>query len=322
MIRLRRENVRRRTGKIDSRWLNGRWQMADGRLPYAISQTLLLLCYLPSPSAHKPSAMTSSAEREWDADAYHRISDPQFAWGMKVLQRLELRGGERVLDVGCGSGRLTAELRERLSHGTVVAMDLSLNMVVAARATLAERFRDRWHVVNATAQTLPFGESFDVVFSTATFHWVTDHAELFRSIYSVLAAGGRLHAQCGGGPNLAVLHARAHALKESSRFARHFGAWRDPWEFADDATTATRLRAAGFSNVATSLEHAPTAFPGAATYREFITKVVVRPYLLHLPDEVLRDRFVSHLTELAESDTPPYTLDYWRLNVAANRPEI
>jgi len=263
----------------------------------------------------------SNAEREWDAGAYHRLSEPQFEWGMKVLQRLELRGHERVLDVGCGSGRLTAELRERLPRGVVVAMDRSSNMVVAARATLAGRFPDRCHVVNAEAQSLPFQAAFQVIFSTATFHWITDHVKLFRSIFAALAPGGRLHAQCGGGRNLAELHARAGALKESPEFARFFDAWRDPWEFADDVTTATRLGASGFSNVSTSLEHAPTAFRNAATYKEFITKVVLRPYLLLLPDDALRDRFITYLTEQAAADTPAYTLDYWRLNLAASRPQ-
>lgn len=261
---------------------------------------------------------SGAPQREWDAEAYHRLSEPQFVWGMKVLNRLELHGDERVLDVGCGSGRLTAELRKRLPSGAVTATDLSLNMVSAARATLSARFSDRCHVVNAAAQALPFTETFDVVFSTATFHWVTDHMELFRSIFEALAPDGRLHAQCGGGPNLAELHARADTLRKSSPFVQFFDAWRDPWEFADDVTTSARLRAAGFSNVDTSLEHAPTVFTDAATYSEFITKVVVRPYLQHLP-EALQDTFVSRLTEQASADDPPYTLDYWRLNLAATR---
>ena len=262
-----------------------------------------------------------AAGREWDAGAYHRLSEPQFAWGMRVLNRLDLRGDERVLDAGCGSGRLTTELRARLPRGTVVATDLSFNMVVAARVTLAERFRDRWQLVNCAAQELPFRERFDVIFSTATLHWVTDHPALFISLHEALAPGGRLHAQCGGGPNLAALHARAGELKASREFSSHFGGWRDPWEFADAATTAARLRAAGFSDIETSLEHAPTALSDAATYREFIRKVVLRPYLLYLPDDSSRDRFVGDLTGQAAADTPPYMLDYWRLNLTAKRPE-
>lgn len=267
-------------------------------------------------SDRRPAAL----RREWDAGAYHRLSEPQFAWGVKVLNRLTLRGDERVLDVGCGSGRLTAELRARLTRGTVFATDLSFNMLDAARATLAERFQDRWHLLNCAAQELPFRERFDVIFSTATFHWVTNHPALFASLYEALVPGGRLHAQCGGGPNVAVLHARASLLKASSEFSTYFERWLDPWEFADAATTAARLRAAGFTDIDTSLDHAPTVLPNRATYREFIAKVVIRPYLLHLPDEELRGRFVDALTEQAGHDSSPYTLDYWRLNLAATKP--
>src|SRR5688500_1010795 len=78
----------------------------------------------------------STTPREWDAAAYHRVSEPQFAWGLAVLARLALRGDETVLDAGCGSGRLTRELARRLPRGRVVALDLSHDMARRARETL------------------------------------------------------------------------------------------------------------------------------------------------------------------------------------------
>src|SRR4051812_20867102 len=108
--------------------------------------------------------------REWDAAAYHRVSEPQFAWGMLVLDRLALRGDERVLDAGCGSGRLTAELLGRLTSGSVVGADLSVEMVRAAHATLSARPNAPMaDVVCADLLALPFTAEFDAVFSTATF---------------------------------------------------------------------------------------------------------------------------------------------------------
>ena len=81
--------------------------------------------------------MTQSAQREWNSAAYQKLSDPQFAWGLAVLQRLALRGDETVLDAGCGTGRVTAELIERLPAGRVIATDLSYNMMQEARRNLA-----------------------------------------------------------------------------------------------------------------------------------------------------------------------------------------
>ncbi|MFL5957235.1 MAG: class I SAM-dependent methyltransferase, partial [Solirubrobacterales bacterium] len=74
--------------------------------------------------------------REWDATTYDRVSTPQLEWGLRVLDRLPLRGDERVLDAGCGSGRVTARLAERLPRGHVVAVDASAAMVARAREAL------------------------------------------------------------------------------------------------------------------------------------------------------------------------------------------
>ncbi|MDQ6888635.1 MAG: methyltransferase domain-containing protein [Gemmatimonadota bacterium] len=261
-----------------------------------------------------------TAGPDWDASAYHRVSDPQFGWGMAVLDQLQLDGRERVLDIGCGSGRLTAELRTRLGSGSVVALDASSSMVGAARELLAARFPDRWDVVLASGDRLPFPASFDIVFSTATFHWIPDHPRLFREILRVLRPRGCLHAQCGGSHNLSGLHARATALSRSPRYARHFTEWRDPWEFASAETTSARLEEAGFEDIETSIHPAPLILESAQAYRLFLRTVVIRPYLAYLPSESLAEAYLGDLTAAAAGDEPPYSLDYWRLNLAGRRP--
>src|SRR5438552_1835684 len=113
--------------------------------------------------------------REWNSAEYQRLSNPQLAWGLRVLDQLELRGDERVLDAGCGSGRVTSELLRRLTRGRLVALDLSFNMAASA-ATALQQFAPRVGVVQADLVKLPLAAaSLDVVFSTAVFHWVRDH---------------------------------------------------------------------------------------------------------------------------------------------------
>src|SRR5574339_390358 len=109
--------------------------------------------------------------REWDSDAYDRISAPQLSWGKRVLDRVVLRGDETILDAGCGTGRLTGALLERLPRGRVVALDLSENMLRSARQNLL-RFGNQVRFVAADLLHLPFMETFDGIFSTAAFHWV------------------------------------------------------------------------------------------------------------------------------------------------------
>jgi trans-aconitate 2-methyltransferase len=222
------------------------------------------------------------------------------------------------MDAGCGTGRLTAALLERLPQGRVIAVDQSAGMVETARSYLGPRFGDRVEVVQADILSVRL-DPVDGVFSTATFHWIHDHPQLFRHLYGLVKAGGFLHAQCGGGPNVVRLHARAAALLESAPFKSHFSRWTEPWEFADAETTAARLRAAGWADIDTNVEPAPVVFDGPADFAEFIETVVLRPYLAYLPSAALRTQFVDAITAQAARDQPPFELDYWRLNLQARR---
>lgn len=260
----------------------------------------------------------SASAREWDARAYHTVSEPQFEWGRRVLSALALHGDEVVMDAGCGSGRLTALLADRLPGGRVVAIDRSANMAKVAGETLA-RFGDRAAVAVADLSDLPFHDAFDVVFSTATFHWVLDHDRLFANLFEALRRGGRLNAQCGGGANLRRIHTRADALAATSDFASFFDGWSVPKEFATAETTQARLERAGFRDVDTSLEDAPFVFPDAPAFKAFVSTVVLRPYLSRLDDEVLRTAFLDRIAEAAAGDSPAFELDYCRLNIAARK---
>jgi trans-aconitate 2-methyltransferase len=252
---------------------------------------------------------------DWDARTYHRLAAPQLAWGRRVAQRLAACPGERILDIGCGTGRLTAELtRQAGDSGRTVGLDVSHAMLEQARqASPGIGF------VRADGAALPFAAStFDAVFSSATFHWIADHARLFREVHTVLKPGGRLIAQCGGGPNLQRLLERAHALMSSADYAPFFGKWRDPWVFAGVADTRARLQAARFIDIEVSLEPAPTTLEDAAAFADFISCVCVRHHVDRLPAD-RRRTFVGMLTQEAAKDDPPFTLDYWRLNVAARK---
>ena len=107
---------------------------------------------------------------------------------------------------------------------------------------------------------------------------------------------------------------------QEPRFAPYFTTWQDPWEFADTGTTNRRLEEAGFTEIRTSLLPAPIVQPDATAFQTFITTVICRPHLAHLPDSSLQEAFVQDLTKQASTDSPPFELDYWRLNIEARRP--
>src|SRR5688572_16159935 len=136
--------------------------------------------------------MLHGMSQEWDAATYDRVADPMARWGSAVLDRLPLEGDERVLDAGCGSGRVTEQLAARLPRGRVVALDASDAMLDEARRRLAPFGERIEYVLADLAEPLPIADPVDAVLSTATFHWVLDHDALFRNLAAVLRPGGRL----------------------------------------------------------------------------------------------------------------------------------
>jgi trans-aconitate 2-methyltransferase len=262
----------------------------------------------------------SSDRREWNAASYHRVANPHVDWGGPVLDRLPLAGNETVIDAGCGTGRLTAMVLERLPDGHVIAIDQSANMLAEAEAYLSPRFGDRVSYRLLDLQDLDVDAAADAIFSTATFHWLPDHDRLFAGLIRALKPGGWLVAQCGGGPNIERIATRAMEILRQPPFAGHIGDWAGPWTFADAETTASRLARAGFTDITTNVIAAPTVMEDADAYREFLQTVVFGTHLLRLPTADLKDRFIDAMVAAGGHDEPPYELDYWRLNLQGRKP--
>lgn len=264
--------------------------------------------------------MNPTDRREWNAASYHEVANPHVDWGRAVLERLPLAGDETVLDAGCGTGRLTELVLERLPRGRVIAVDQSANMLERARAHLEPRFAGQVTYLRQGLLSLDLDENVDIVFSTATFHWVRDHTALFARLYRALKPGGLLIAQCGGGPNIAAVANRALAILRQEPFATVVGDWDGPWHFAAPQDTVARLGSAGFARPQAELIHAPVVLDDEAAYREFLQTVVLGTHLERLPDDALRSRFLDEMVQLGATDDPPWLLDYWRLNLQGQRP--
>jgi trans-aconitate 2-methyltransferase len=242
--------------------------------------------------------------RDWDAVTYDRVSEPQVEWAGEVLGRLPLRGDETVLDAGCGSGRVTRLLLDRLPAGHVIAVDASPSMVEHAREALG----DRATVLRANLTELELDEPVDAVFSNAVFHWIADHDRLFERLLAALRPGGRLVAQCGGAGNVERFHRAAAEVGAVPPYAEYLATWVGPWNFAGAEETAERLARAGFTVIHTWLEPRSVAPPDPSGY---LRSVCLGPHLEQLPEE-LRPDYVDAVLERCGRE-----LDYVRLNIEA-----
>jgi trans-aconitate 2-methyltransferase len=254
--------------------------------------------------------------REWDADEYEKLSAPQTRWGVEVLERLVVRGDEAANDAGCGTVRVTELLLAKLPEGSVLAIDGSRAVVEAARRRFAGEPRVR--VERQDLLSLDVEERVDLIFSTATFHWIWDHDRLFENLALALKPGGRLVAQCGGEGNISRATRATKETMEEERFLDYFVGWKDDKYYADARTTARRLEAAGFEEVETWLHDEVAAFDSVDELARFLGAVVLGGHLERLPEEERGPFAAAVAAKITAVDGTP-ALNYVRLNIMARR---
>ncbi len=247
--------------------------------------------------------------RDWDAATYQRLSEPIEAMGRDVLWRLRLDGDETVLDAGCGTGRVTALLAQRLPRGRVIAVDGSPAMVAEARRRLPEAVEVRV----ADLLELAVEEPVDAIVSTATFHWIGDHDRLFERLQAALKPGGRLVAQCGGAGNVTAVKEAGFTLARREPFAEHLAGWAGDWNFQSPEATEERLLRLGYTDVWAWETRVAVDVEDVAGY---LGAICLGSFLERLPEE-LHEPFVDSAVDLLGA---PLTIDYVRLNILARAP--
>jgi trans-aconitate 2-methyltransferase len=251
----------------------------------------------------------SAQPREWDADSYHGLATPHQAWGAAILERLPLRGDETVLDLGCGTGRVTGQLLDRLGpEGRAIGIDGSARMVQEAARRLGGDPRASF--VHQDLLELAVPEPADAAVSSATFHWIKDHDTLFARIRGALEDGAPFVAQCGGRGNVSNVVRAVAEVCARAPYAAFFTGWDGPWNYAAPEETTARLERAGFAVERCWLEDSPQR---PEPLRDFLRTVSLGSHLERLPAD-RRDGFVD---EVATAMGPDPFHDYVRLNIVA-----
>lgn len=242
-----------------------------------------------------------TAAREWDATTYDRVAAPMTLRGTALVERIALAPDARVVDAGCGTGRVTAALLARLPHGRVWALDGSRAMLAEAHARLGDDPRVVY-VHADLARPLPLADPVDAIVSTSTLHWVHDHRSLFGRLADVLVPGGMLAADFGGHGNVAAVTAALEALGERT----------DVWNFPPLEETVRDLEAAGFTVEDARTVRRPHVLGTRGALEPYLRTVVLGTHLLDRPpaaaDRLVRDVAVR---------LPGGEIDYVRTEVVA-----
>jgi trans-aconitate 2-methyltransferase len=211
---------------------------------------------------------------EFDGERYRAVAGHQREWGEQLIAGLEFRGDEKILDLGCGDGTLTARLAERVPRGSVLGLDASAGMIAAARplaqGNLAFTLQD--------ISNLDFEGEFDVIFSNSTLHWLKDQPRLLACCYRALKAGGRLRCGFPGAGSAAGFIRAVTRVMEKPAYRGYFAGFAWPWWMPEAREYEALVRAAGFREVSVQCQIKDRSF-SAAQLIGFIDQPGLVPFL-------------------------------------------
>ena len=228
---------------------------------------------------------------EWDAEAYHRLSDMQFDIAMTFLGALNIAPDATVLDAGCGSGRITKELLKRLPQGGVLDVDLAHGMVAMARDIVAPQPGQTADFRQADLQTFCQPASVDGIFSSMALHFVHDHDLLFKNLAKTLRPGGWLAVQFGASRNKQQVTMQLLHLLREAPFATYLDGRAFDFQGADADQTRKSLEGAGFIDAKVEEIESAQVAEQSEKMIEFMRTTMIKDCLAQLPTEALRTQF-------------------------------
>lgn len=243
---------------------------------------------------------------KWNAADYAANSVVQQTWARELIAELNLRGDEHILDVGCGDGKVTAEIARHLPRGKAAGIDASPQMIAFAKNAFpaSEITNLKFQICDARKIHLKkFGGKFDVIFSNAALHWVDDHEAILRGVAGVLKPGGRLIVSCGGKGNAQDVFVALRPEMRLKRWREFFRTMPTPYFFYSPADYEKWLPKSGFKIQSLKLVPKDATYAGADGFSAWLRTTWI-PYIQRVPEN-LREEFIAAVTARYVSKHPP-----------------
>lgn len=260
----------------------------------------------------------------WNAEDYARNSAAQSDWARELLAKLNLQGHEQVLDLGCGDGKITAEIAALVPTGTVLGIDSSTEMVRLARNQFPPNTIANLQFRQIDARQLSFKARFNVIFSNAALHWVRDHQPILAGISRSLRPGGRILLQMGGTGNAAPILAVLKELIAADPWRKYFDGFVFPYGFHAPRPYRRWLTRSGLDPLRVELIHKKMIHKGAEGLAGWI-RTTWLPYTQRIPAQQ-QTLFIDDLVSRYLCQYPPdgdgnTWVPMVRLEVEARRPQ-
>jgi trans-aconitate methyltransferase len=255
---------------------------------------------------------------EFDGRKYEKASAHQKEWGTRLIAELDLQGTERILDLGCGDGTLSAQMAGLVPNGEVVGIDASRGMIEAAQSKERENLRFLLMDINE----LNYAEQFDVVFSNAALHWIKDHKRLLRNVSHALRKGGRLRFNFAGEGNCSHFFSVIREAMSAEEFAVHFAGFDWPWYMPSVEEYAALVDASGMNRGRVWGENADRYFPDAKEMIKWIDQPSLVPLLPYVPERgkaAFREYVIKKMIEETRQDDGRCFETFRRINVSAHK---
>ncbi|WP_372995208.1 class I SAM-dependent methyltransferase [Lutispora sp.] len=239
---------------------------------------------------------------DWDANDYNKNSSMQYTLANELIPKLGLKGNERVLDVGCGDGKITAEIAKLLPDGSIVGIDISEDMINFSKKNFASQGIKNIDFIVDDATKMDFYDEFDLIVSFTCLHWIEDHVAVLNNVRKALKNSGRLFMQCGGKGNMPHLIEALLNIASKDKWSKYFENFNFPWFFYGIDEYNTWLEQIGLIKKRVELVPKDIVHKGKEGLMGWI-RTTWMPYTSRVPKE-LQSNFIEEIVDLYMMDNP------------------